>query len=103
MHLDVVLFNSAPSWRLANLGTHFETRPSPRGQLMRAYLFPFCFTFSWRCLGLFGFFLCFEQPVGTIGVEVWMATPLCATNEVGIASFLAVQRFPLAARAEYLP
>ena len=44
----------------------------------------------------------FAQPVTPIGVDCLMTAPFCATNRVGIVSLL-LQRFPFAARAEYLP
>src|SRR6185437_3063149 len=47
--------------------------------------------------------LCLRQPVGEIWVLVWMTAPFCATNEVGIVSFVVVQRFLLAANAESWP
>ena len=36
------------------------------------------------------------------GVDWWIVIPFCAVNAVGIISLL-LQRFPLAASAEYLP
>src|SRR6185437_208277 len=53
------------------------------------------------CFAFFAFFV-LGQPVTLIGVDCLMTIPFCASNRVGIFS-LVLQRFPLAASAEYLP